>query len=106
MFTSFVDKYVITEEGEFRSISKPYKVANLFLHQFRTLAHKYSVSYDALNRHLLGLIVRLLKGTFISKIKEGTFFSDTNILLTILDISFYVYSLDMCATASFLEFNL
>lgn len=72
MFTSFVDKYVITEEGEFRSISKPYKVANLFLHQFRTLAHKYSVSYDALNRHLLGLIVRLLKGTFISKIKEGT----------------------------------
>lgn len=101
MFTSFVDKYVITEEGEFRSISKPYKVANLFLHQFRTLAHKYSVSYDALNRHLLGLIVRLLKGTFILKIKEGTFFPDTNILLTILDISFYVYSLDMCATASF-----
>lgn len=102
VFDSFVEKYLAVDEvGKLKEISQPYKISASFIHHFRTLAHKYNVSYDVLNRHLLGLVVHVLKKTLLPKLKKEDYLSNANILLMVLDISFYIFSLDMCATASF-----
>lgn len=85
-------------QESFDKLKNPlYMDSLLFLRKFRTLTSEHSLEYGDLNRMVLSLLVKMVKhqdfgGESIeTKVKSW---------LTILDIAFYIFTLDMSATAS------
>jgi len=79
--------------------SKPplYKSSLKFFRSFRTITSEHSLEYGELNRMVLSLLAKMVKrGDFASNEKEIKIKS----WLTVLDIAFYIFSLDMSTTAS------
>lgn len=74
-----------------------YKNSLKFFRSFRTVASEHSLEYGELNRMVLSLLVNLVKRDDF----EGDD-SDAKLKswLTVLDIAFYIFTLDMSVTAS------
>lgn len=92
-----LEEYTHLEDIISKSKKPPYKESLAFLRKFRTLASEHSLAYGDLNRMTLSLLARMVKS-------EGFGGEDSTTKLRcwiiVLDIAFYVFSLDMSATAS------
>lgn len=67
------------------------------INNFRSITHKFNQKYGTLNRYFLSLLVSLLKKEYK---KECAKEASVGLLLMYLEISFYVFSLDMNVSAS------
>lgn len=85
-------------QESFDKLKNPlYKDSLIFLRKFRTLTSEHSLEYGDLNRMVLSLLVKMVKHEdFGSESME----TKVKSWLTILDIAFYIFTLDMSATAS------
>lgn len=92
-----LEEYQRLEDIISKSKKPPYKESLAFLRKFRTLASEHSLAYGDLNRMTLSLIARMVKNEGFGGVDSTT---KLRCWLIVLDIAFYVFSLDMSATAS------
>lgn len=85
-------------QESFDKLKNPlYKDSLIFLRKFRTLTSEHSLEYGDLNRMVLSLLVKMVKHEDFGGESNET---KVKSWLTILDIAFYIFTLDMSATAS------
>lgn len=94
LFEDFISKYFIaTENNKYININRPNTVYLNLCHAFTAIALDNNVKYGNINRIILDNIKNFLKKDIASKISK-------NHLLIVNEFAFYVYSLDMCASAA------
>lgn len=72
-----------------------------YLYDFRVVAKQNSVTYDTLNRYQLVLFKNFISNKIVPSFENDAEEKDPNLLYNILEICFYVFSLDMSTTASY-----
>lgn len=72
-----------------------------YVSDFRKLTKQNEVSYDMLNRYQLALFKEFLNKKIPPSFENKVANRDPNVLYNILEICFYIFSLDMSTTASY-----
>lgn len=86
------------EDGKYRhTVKNEMKLFINVVNNFRSITHKFNQKYGTLNRYFLSLLVSLLKKEYKKERAED---ASVGLLLMYLEISFYVFSLDMNVSAS------
>ena len=92
----FKQKYLTKDNGEYTKKTLRMNTFTKFVNQFRSIAKEYDCKYGELNRYMLSLLSKQIRKERESGVKP---FEE---LLTIyVEISFYIFSLDMSTTASY-----
>ena len=99
-FISFKDKMRKDEEKVYHAISER-KDLKKYLSTFRVITKQNEVTYDILNRYQLILFKNFLSNCIIPSFDRNVEKRDPNVLYNILEICFYMFSLDMSTTASY-----
>lgn len=86
------------EDGKYRhTVKNEMKSFINVVNNFRSITHKFNQKYGTLNRYFLSLLVSLLKKEHKKDCAQD---ASAGLLLMYLEISFYVFSLDMNVSAS------
>jgi len=86
------------EDGKYKhTIKKEMKSFTFIVNNFRSITHKFNQKYGTLNRYFLALLISQLSRE--SK-DEYAVDATAELLLMYLEVTFYVFSLDMNASAS------
>ncbi len=100
------DQYIYkNEDGAFsiREIRKPYSISKNFIKDFQSVVKTRGLGYEVVNRDVLRymktILVRIIQSDN-HKTPEGVKQLE-NLLLVILDIGFYAYSLDINSSSTF-----
>lgn len=99
LISSIADKWLEKDrEGRYTHIIKNEMTAFTFVvNRFRFLSHRYEQKYGTLNRYFLSLLISQIK----NELKTADNFNiSLGLLLMYVEIAFYVFSLDMNASAS------
>jgi hypothetical protein len=92
--------YLNEEVIQTLDIRSPYSASKEFIYDFQKIIKQYNVDFSVANKDVL----RYIKG-LIKKIKRNNLLDNNkkteNIFLFLLDIAFYVYSLDINTNSSF-----
>lgn len=98
MVAEFKERYLKTnDDGRYsKGVSKDMSVFSSFAKQFRSITHQFQLNYGALNKYTLTLLLRQIR----NELKAGRIPSQ-GLLTAYAEISFYIFSLDMHATASY-----
>lgn len=101
-FNNFRDRMRDSDEKSYHAISGRNDLKK-YLSDFRVITKQNGITYDILNRYQLVLFKNFLAKSIKPYFENGTKTKriDANILYNILEISFYVFSLDMSTTASY-----
>jgi len=75
----------------------PYKTSLKFFRKFRTMVSAHSLEYGELNRMMLSLLAKMIRHENFGGEDPATRLKSW---LTVVDIAFYLFTLDMSATAS------
>lgn len=94
LYETYRDERILNTEHPLYS---PYKVALAFLRELRLIVSKYNVAYGDINRMLISFISNSLRTV---QSKEESDDLRTKQCLCLLDIAFFLFSLDMTTTAS------
>lgn len=92
----FKQKYLTKDNGEYTKKTLRMNTFTKFVNQFRSIAKEYDCKYGELNRYILSLLSKQIR-----KEKESGVKPFEELLTTYLEISFYIFSLDMSTTASY-----
>lgn len=87
-----LEEFDLLQEKLKKKIRNPYKFSMVFFKKFRVVVRLYHLEYGDLNRMVLSLLAKMTK--------KESFCLEENNVLAVLDIAFYVFSLDMSTTAS------
>ena len=92
----FKQKYLTKDNGEYTKKTLRMNTFTKFVNQFRSIAKESDCKYGELNRYILSLLSKQIR-----KEKESGVKPFEELLTTYLEISFYIFSLDMSTTASY-----
>lgn len=94
----------INKDGEeietIKKINKPYVVSKKFIKEFQVIVKRNNLTYDSLSKD----VVRFIKSKLVSIFKNDDKLSEErseNFLLTMLDILFYCYSVNINTNTTF-----
>lgn len=98
MVTEFKERYLqVDEDGNYKNdIRKEMSVFTLFVKQFRSITNQNKQTYGDLNKYVLTILLRQIR----AEIKAERIPS-LGLLTTYVEISYYIFSLDMHTTASY-----
>lgn len=94
VFDKYVDGIILNDE---KSMESPYKVSLKFFRELRLIVSKYGVAYGDVNRMLLSFVSKTMRSI---NSKDSSDEIKTRRCVCMLDIAFYVFSLDITTTAS------
>ena len=100
LFFNFLDKMKNEKEETYHTINGRNDFKR-YVSDFRKLTKQYEVSYDMLNRYQLVLFKNFIAKRILPSFEKNIENRDPNILYNILEICFYIFSLDMSTTASY-----
>lgn len=96
LVNEFKKDILTQQEGHYVRHVKGMGAFTRFSNDFRYIAKMYNQKYGQINRYLLSLLSKQVRYEKESGVKPAE-----DILLTYVDIAFYVFSLDMSTTASY-----
>lgn len=99
-FISFKGKMRMDNKNVYHAISGR-KDMKKYLSTFRVITKQNEVTYDILNRYQLVLFKNFLSNYITPSFNKDVEKRDPNVLYNLLEISFYIFSLDMSTTASY-----
>lgn len=99
-FNSFKGKMRKDNENVYHAISGR-KDMKKYISAFRVITKQNEVTYDILNRYQLVLFKNFISNYIIPSFNKDVEKRDPNVLYNLLEISFYMFSLDMSTTASY-----
>lgn len=95
--SDFKRKYLEKEDGKYvKQFRASYKLFISFATEFRTITHQHHLTYGELNKYTLNLLVYQIATEMKSEVVPSL-----ALLLTYIDVVFYVFSLDMNVSASY-----
>lgn len=96
LLAEFKENYLKTgDDGEYtRPLRKDMSAFTGFIKQFRSITHQFQQNYGVLNKYTLTLLLRQIRNESKRKPSQG-------LLTAYAEIAFYIFSLDMHATASY-----
>lgn len=94
LFEAYRDERILNID---QPIQSPYKVALAFFRELRLIVSKYNVTYGDVNRMLLSLVSKALRTI---KGKDESEDIKAKQCVCLLDIAYFLFSLDMTTTAS------
>ena len=99
LISSVAEKWLKKDlDGKYTYVVKnEMKAFTSVVNEFRSLSHRYKQKYGTLNRYFLTLLISQIKNEFK---REQNSDASSGLLLMYTEIAFYVFSLDMNASAS------